>query len=68
MKIRFTQSYRGYKRGDVVEVTARLGQILAEHGVAVEESQQALPATLPTLLPVERAEAAQGEIRKATTR
>jgi hypothetical protein len=68
MKIRFTQSYRGYKRGDVVEVTQRLGTILQEHGFAIADHQQALIEGLPAQLPTERGVAPRPEIRTATTR
>jgi hypothetical protein len=51
MKIRLLNQYRSYRRGDVIEVSARMAEELVGKGLAVVETQS-------DLLPAERREAA----------
>jgi hypothetical protein len=51
MKVRLLNQYRSYRRGDVIEVSARMADELTGKGLAVVETQG-------DLLPAERREAA----------
>jgi hypothetical protein len=51
MKVRLLNQYRSYRRGDVVEVSARMADELVRQGLAVVETQG-------DFLPGERREAA----------
>ena len=42
MKIRLLQQYRSYRRGDIIEVSQRMADELAESGIAVEDKQAGL--------------------------
>ena len=61
-KLRLLTSYRGYRRGDVIEATPALAAHLQGAGIAVRETQgDLLPAET-----VERAMAARVNVRTAT--
>jgi len=51
MKVRLINQYRSYRRGDVIEVSARMADELVGNGIAVVETQS-------DFLPAERREAA----------
>jgi hypothetical protein len=61
-KLRLLTSYRGYRRGDVIEATPALAAHLLGAGIAVRETQGDLIPAETT----ERATAAQANVRHAT--
>ena len=59
MTLKFTRSWRGYRKGQVVEVAGGLARQLLDQRVAVEDSQQRLIETAAVSHDVETADATQ---------
>ena len=59
MKLKFTRSWRGYRKGQVVEVAGGLAKQLLDQRVAVEDSQQRLIETAAVSHDAETADATQ---------
>ena len=57
MKLKFTRSWRGYRKGQVVEVAGGLARQLLDQRVAVEDSQQRLIETAAVSHDAETADA-----------
>ena len=57
MKLKFTRSWRGYRKGQVVEVAGGLAKQLLDQRVAVDDSQQRLIETAAVSHDAETADA-----------